>query len=936
MAEEKRLFLLDAYALIYRSYYAFIRTPMFNAAGLNTSCIFGFVNTLEELLSKEKPTHLAVAFDPAGPNFRHEMYPAYKANRDETPEDIKKSVPYIKEILNAYSIPILQVDGFEADDVIGTIAKKAERDGYQVYMMTPDKDYIQLLSDNIFIYKPSRSGSGIELVDKHKACADFKLKEPVQFIDILALMGDSSDNIPGAPGVGEKTAMKLIEQYETVENVIANASSLKGKLQETITNNTQQLLLSKQLATIATAISLEVNEEQLVMSAPNMEAIRSIFENLNFKTLEKRVMSRLQGFVAQAPVSAPKPTPVAQQSLLFDLPPAVETEAKPEVSFKTILDVPHNYILVNTTQEIDDLVQKLSLVSEFCFDTETTGLNVIQAQLVGMSFAWETAVAYYVPVPADHVEACALVSRFKSVFENETIRKIGQNIKFDILILKNYSIEVKGELFDTMLAHYLLQPEQRHNMNYLAETYLGYSPVHIEELIGEKGRGQLNMRSVSIDKIKDYAAEDADITYQLKEKLEPELKVANLGTLAQTLEMPLIYVLANMEYAGVNINTKALTDYAVVLREQILAIEAKIYTLAGVQFNISSPKQMGEILFERLKIGENAKLTKTKQYSTSEETLTQLLDKHEIVPLILEYRGLMKLLNTYVEALPRMINPRTGRIHTSYNQAIAATGRLSSVDPNLQNIPIRDENGRELRKAFVPSSDEFVLLSADYSQIELRIMAHFSKDANMIEAFSKNADIHTSTAAKIYGIAPEEVTREMRGKAKTANFGIIYGISAFGLSQRLNIPRKEASELIEGYFKNFPAVKAYMDASISVARSKGYVETIMGRRRYLPDIHSRNATVRGMAERNAINSPIQGSAADIIKLAMINIHRAIKESGLRSRMILQVHDELIFDVYKPEIDELKSLVIKEMQEAVKLDVPLLVEAGIGNNWLEAH
>ncbi len=933
MAEEKRLFLLDAYALIYRSYYAFIRTPMFNAAGLNTSCIFGFVNTLEELLSKEKPTHLAVAFDPAGPNFRHVMYPEYKANRDETPEDIKKSIPYIKEILKAYTIPILQIDGYEADDVIGTLAKTAERDGYKVYMMTPDKDYIQLLSDNIFIYKPSRSGSGIEMVDKHKACADFKLKDPVQFIDILALMGDSSDNIPGAPGVGEKTAMKLIEEYQTIENVFANTASLKGKLQDTIINNKEQIVLSKQLATISTTVPLEISEEELIMSMPDLEVIKALFENLNFKTLEKRVLSRLQGFSAPVASKGPAAKP-AQQSLLFDLPPVAE--AKPEVQYKTIKDVAHEYILADTPEKVDGLVQQLASLTEFCFDTETTGLNAIQAQLVGMSFAWEPAVAYYVPVPADHAAACALVSRFKPVFESETIRKIGQNIKFDILILKNYSIEVKGELFDTMLAHYLLQPEQRHNMNYLSETYLGYSPVHIEELIGEKGKGQLNMRSVSIEKIKEYAAEDADITYQLKERLQPELAGANLVSLAQTLEMPLIYVLAEMEYAGVKINTKALTDYAVILREQILSIESKIYTLAGVQFNISSPKQMGEILFDRLKIDENAKLTKTKQYSTSEETLTQLLDKHEIVPLILEYRGLMKLLNTYVEALPRMINPRTDRIHTSYNQAIAATGRLSSVDPNLQNIPIRDENGRELRKAFVPSGDEFVLLSADYSQIELRIMAHFSKDANMIEAFSKNADIHTSTAAKIYGILLEEVTREMRSKAKTANFGIIYGISAFGLSQRLNIPRKEASELIEGYFRNFPAVKAYMDASIAVARGKGYVETLMGRRRYLPDIHSRNATVRGMAERNAINSPIQGSAADIIKLAMINIHNAIKERGLRSRMILQVHDELIFDVHKPEIDELKSLVIKEMQEAVKLDVPLLVEAGIGNNWLEAH
>jgi DNA polymerase I len=932
MPAEKKLFLLDAYALIFRSYYAFIRNPMYNAEGLNTSCIFGFVNTLEELMSKEKPTHIAVAFDPSGPNFRHEMYPEYKANRDETPEDIKKSVPWIKEILKAYGIPILQVTGYEADDVIGTLAKKAESDGYQVYMMTPDKDYIQLLSDNIYIYKPSRSGSGIDVVDKVKACNEFNLKSPEQFIDILALMGDASDNIPGAPGIGEKTAMKLIGEFGSVVQLLQNIPSLKGKVQESIQNNQEKILLSQKLATIAIDVPLEVSEEELVVSKVDTEAIKKLFDTLNFKNLEKRVLSRISG---PSPVvnPSPSPSPSPAQNLLFDLPP-VESKALPK--YNTISDTAHDYVVVNTNESINDLINNLLKLNEFCFDTETTGLNSYQSQLVGMSFAWEKGKAYYVPVPANQDEAMTLVSKFRDVFGNLEIRKIGQNIKFDILILKGYSIEVKGEIFDTMLAHYLLQPELRHNMNYLAEQYLNYSPVPIEDLIGPKGKLQLNMRSVPLDKIKEYAAEDADITMQLKVILEEELRKKGLIELATTLEMPLVPVLADMERAGVKLNVKALFDYAYVLREEIIGIEQKIYALAGTPFNISSPKQMGEILFERLKIDSNVKLTKTKQYSTSEETLSMLLDRHEIVPLILEYRGLLKLLNTYVEALPKMINPATGKIHTSYNQALTSTGRLSSVDPNLQNIPIRDEKGREIRKAFIATDDEHILLSADYSQIELRIMAHFSKDENMVQAFRDNADIHTSTASKIYGVSMESVTREMRSKAKTANFGIIYGISAFGLSQRLRIQRKEAADLIEGYFKNFPAVKSYMDSSIRGAREKGYVETLFGRRRYLPDIHSNNGTVRGMAERNAINSPIQGTAADIIKIAMIRVGNEIKKRGLRSKMILQVHDELVFDVYKPELDEIKNLVIFEMEHAVNLDVPLLVDAGSGENWLEAH
>ncbi|MDP4207491.1 MAG: DNA polymerase I [Bacteroidota bacterium] len=921
MSGEKKLFLLDAYALIYRSYYAFIKNPMYNAEGLNTSCIFGFVNTLEEVLTKEKPTHIAVAFDPAGPNFRHQLYPEYKANRDETPEDIRKSIPYIKDILKAYGIPILQVDGFEADDVIGTLAKKAEADGYQVYMMTPDKDYIQLLSENIFIYKPSRFGNGIEVIDVVKACDSFKLLQPEQFIDILALMGDTSDNIPGAPGVGEKTAIKLVGEFQSVENLFDNIPLIKGKLKDIIVNNKEKIEISKKLARIDTLVPLEVSEEELIVSKPDLEQIKRLFLYLNFKNIEKRVLSRYN-------------TERVVQNTLFDLP--VASSSAMVNNFATIETTPHTYYLVDNYEKRNDLIKNLLEIDAFCFDTETTSLDVLQSQIVGMSFSWKKGEAYYVSIPADQNEARKIIYEFKSIFVNDSVLKIGQNIKFDILALKNYGIEVKGKIFDTMLAHYLLQPELRHNMNFLSEQYLNYTPVHIKELIGQKGRHQLNMRNVPAEKIKEYAAEDADVTWQLKDILEKDLVNAELNTLAESLEMPLVLVLADMEFAGVSLNTEALKDSAEILRNDIIELETKIISIAGIDFNISSPKQLGEVLFERLNIDPNAKKTKTKQYSTNEEVLAQLADRHEIIPIILEYRGLRKLLSTYVEALPKMINPNTGKIHTSFNQAVASTGRLSSNDPNLQNIPIREERGREIRRAFVPSAEDYVLLSADYSQIELRIMAHMSKDPNMLEAFRQNTDIHTSTAAKIYGVQPENVSREMRSKAKTANFGIIYGISAFGLSQRLNIPRKEAAELIEGYFKSFPGVKRYMDDSINLAREKGYVETIMGRKRILPDINSNNATVRGMAERNAINSPIQGSAADIIKLAMINIHRQMKRRNLCSKMILQVHDELVFDVFMPELKIVKEIVKYEMENAVKFDIPLLVEMGMGKNWLEAH
>jgi DNA polymerase I len=922
MAEQKKLFLLDAFALIFRSYYAFIRNPMFNSEGLNTSCIFGFVNTLEEVISKEKPTHIAVCFDPGGPNFRHEMFPQYKANRDAAPEDIIKSIPYIKEIIKAYGIPILQMDGFEADDIIGTIAKKAAVDGYTVYMMTSDKDYIQLLDEQIFMYKPSRTGLGVEILDRNKACAEFQLKTPDQFIDILALMGDSSDNIPGAPGVGEKTAVKLISEFQSVENLFENVASLKGKLQEIIANNQEQIKISKRLATIDIHVPIQVSEDELVLSKPDLETIKDLFAKLNFKSLEKRILSR---FAA----------PVFVQHTLFDLPQALDPQVR-EKKYETIKTTQHNYYLVDNDNKRSELIKQLLELSEICFDTETTTLDVIEAHIVGMSFAWKKGEAYYVPVPADIKEELIIINEFKPVFESN-IKKIGQNIKFDILVLKNYGIKVKGEIFDTMLAHYLLQPEQqRHNMNFLAEQFLNYTPVPIEDLIGQKGRHQQNMRSVPIEKIKEYAAEDADITNQLKIILEPELVKNELKLLADTVEMPLVNVLAAMEYAGVSLDTEALKESAEILRTDIIELEGKIIKTAGVEFNISSPKQLGEVLFERLNINSNAKKTKTKQYSTGEDILAQLADRHEIIPMILEYRGLRKLLSTYVEALPKLISSKSGKVHTSFNQAIASTGRLSSVDPNFQNIPIREERGREIRKAFVPSDKDRVLLSADYSQIELRIMAHMSNDENMLQAFLDNIDIHTSTAAKIFGVSTENVTREMRSKAKTANFGIIYGISAFGLSQRLNIPRKEAADLIEGYFKSFQGVKQYMDSNIREARDNGFVKTIMGRRRYLPDINSNNGTVRGMAERNAINSPIQGSAADIIKLAMINIHSKLEENDFKSKMILQVHDELVFDVYKPELEKIREIVKFEMENAVKLNVPLIVEIGTGNNWLEAH
>ncbi|HBX50360.1 MAG: DNA polymerase I [Bacteroidetes bacterium RIFOXYA12_FULL_35_11] len=940
---EKKLFLLDAYALIYRSYYAFIRNPRFNSKGLNTSAIFGFVNTLEDILKTQSPTHIAVAFDLSAPTFRHEFYPAYKANREETPEDIRKSVPIIKEILKAYNIALLEAPGYEADDVIGTLAKKAEKNGFITYMMTPDKDYGQLVSDTIFMYKPRRGEGDVEILGKNEICKNFSLIDPMQFIDILALWGDVSDNVPGAPGIGEKTAIKLISEFGNIDNIYANIDKLKGKQRESLEQNKEQVYRAKKLVTIAIDAPVELDEQILMLHKPDNQKLKTIFEELEFRTMAQRLIVQ----PADPALAMVEETPVQpEQKQQYSIPqqgmlnlfgdeqlPTVTTAQK---SFKTIQDVEHNYHLITDKEKRSELISKLSSLNEFCFDTETTGLEAIDTEIVGLSFSYKTGEAFYVPIPINREEAQSLINEFKLVFENTEIKKIGQNIKYDMLMLKAYDIDVKGEIFDTMLAHYLLQPELRHNMNFLAESYLNYSPVPIENLIGKKGKNQMSMRSVALEQISEYAGEDADITWQLKEIFEKELEKNNLSALAQKVEMPLARVLADMEFTGVSLNTKALNIFAQQLVEEIMQIEKEIYTLSGMEFNISSPQQLGKVLFDHLKISSDAKKTKTDQYSTGEEVLEKIVDAHPVIPKILEFRSLKKLHSTYVEALPKLIHKKTGKIHTSYNQALVSTGRLSSNNPNLQNIPIREERGREIRKAFIPSTAEHVFLSADYSQVELRIMAHLSQDTAMIDAFIHDEDIHAATAAKIFNIPLTEVTSDMRRKAKTANFGIIYGISSFGLAQRLSISRSEAKQLIDGYFLTYPKVKKYMDQSIFIAREKGYVETILGRRRFLPDINSKNAIVRGVAERNAINAPIQGSAADIIKIAMINIFSQFEKENLKSKMIMQVHDELNFDVLKSELDVVKNIVRNEMQQAIQLSVPLTVDIGVGENWLEAH
>ena len=924
---DKRLFLLDAYALIYRAYYGLIKNPRINSKGVNTSAIFGFVNTLEEVLRKENPTHIAVGFDPAGPTFRHEAFEQYKAQREETPEVIRQSVPVIKEIIRAYNIPLIEVAGYEADDVIGTLAKEAEKAGFDTYMMTPDKDYGQLVSPHIFIYKPLFGGN-FEVRGVEEVTAKYGIERPEQVIDILGLMGDASDNIPGCPGIGEKTAMKLVQEFGSIENLLAGTEKLKGATKTKIESHTEEIKFSKFLATIKTDVPVTFDEEALRRSPVDEEALRKIFEELEFRNLAERILGK------NTPTSpAAESAPV--QGSLFDL---FATEGTSEEKYSTLRDVnstTHTYQLFNKEEDMVRLAHTLETCQKFAFDTETTGIEPMTAELVGMSFAIDEGEAYYVPVPDEKAAAERIVNIFKKALENPSSQKIGQNIKYDYIMMRRYGVRPAGAFFDTMVAHYLLQPEQRHNMDYLAEIYLGYKTIHIEELIGPKGKGQRSMRDVAPEQVCPYAAEDADITLQLKNRLEAELAREGMEPLFYDIEMPLVRVLAEMEICGVRIDTEALRRSSADLGKRLAAIEQEIYELAGTPFNISSARQVGEILFERLKIDEKARKTKTGQYSTTEEVLEKLRYRHPVVDKILTYRGLRKLLSTYIDALPELINPATGKIHTSFNQTVTATGRLSSSNPNLQNIPIRDDEGREIRRAFIPEEGA-LFFSADYSQIELRIMAHLSGDPAMTEAFVSGHDIHAATAAKIYKVGIDEVTKEMRRKAKTANFGIIYGISTFGLAERLNIPRSEAKQLIDGYFETFPRVKQYMEQSIEVAREKGYVETLNGRKRMLPDINSHNSVVRGYAERNAINAPIQGSAADIIKIAMVRIFDRFEREGLQAKMILQVHDELNFTVPLTEIDTVSRIVKEEMERAATLRVPLIADTGTGSNWLEAH
>ena len=921
-----KLFLIDAYALIYRSYYAFIKNPRINSKGVNTSAVFGFINTLEDVLKREQPTHIAVAFDPKGPTFRHEAFEQYKAQREETPEVIRQSVPVIKEVIQAYHIPILEVPYYEADDVIGTVAKQAAANGFEVYMMTPDKDYGQLVADHIYMYRP-KFGGDYEVLGVSEVLEKYQLQSTEQVIDLLGLMGDTADNIPGCPGVGEKTAQKLLAEFGSIENLLANTDKLKGAQKKKVEENVEQIRFSKFLATIKTDVPITFDAELCKRVAPDEDRLVELYTELEFKTF----INRLKG--ESLVVSSSKEPKAAVQYDLFATEPVVESEVS---SLADITTMPHSYYLADTAEKQIALCEQLLQEKSFAFDTETEGLDPLTADLVGMSFAIREQEAWYVPVPANREEATDIVLRLAPALQHPEIEKVGQNIKFDILALRKYGVRVKGPLFDTMLAHYLLNPELRHGMDYLAETYLKYKTVPIEDLIGPKGKKQASMRTVPIEQIKEYAAEDADVTLRLKHYFAPLLKQEGLESLFFEMEMPLIYVLAEMEATGVKLDTNALKQSSEVLSQQLSTLEESIYDLAGQSFNINSTKQVGEILFDKLKLDEKAKKTKTGGYSTSEEVLEKIRGKHPIVDKLLEYRGIKKLLSTYIDALPALIHPETGKIHTSFNQAVTATGRLSSTNPNLQNIPVRDELGREIRKAFIADDDDCIFFSADYSQIELRLMAHLSNDPHMVEAFCSGADIHAATAAKIYGIPVEEVTSDMRRKAKTANFGIIYGISVFGLAERLSIPRAESKELIDGYFQTYPRIKEYMEESIRVAKEKGYVETLFKRKRFLPDINSHNAIVRGYAERNAINAPIQGSAADIIKLAMIRIHQRFEAEHLKSRMILQVHDELNFNVRKEEFDRVKEIVLDCMEHVLQLRVPLIADCGEGKNWLEAH
>ncbi|MCF0159537.1 MAG: DNA polymerase I [Bacteroidaceae bacterium] len=920
----EKLFLLDAYALIYRAYYALIRTPRINSKGLNTSAIMGFVNTLEDVLKNQNPTHIGVAFDPAGPTFRHEAYPEYKAQREATPEDIKKSIPIIKNIIRAYRIPILEVPGFEADDVIGTLSEQASQKGIETYMMTPDKDYAQLVKENVFMFRPKHGGNEYEILDIEGVKQKYGFERTEQMIDYLGLMGDASDNVPGCPGVGEKTAQKLIAEFGTIDNLLLHTDQLKGAMRKKVEENVEQIKFSKFLVTINTQAPIELNLEELARKEPDTEALTQLFEELEFRSLTNRVLKK----------DKPAAVNEVKELNLFSILEGEDTEAVFDSNLSGIETASVDYQLIETKEEREKLCDYLFTSKILSLDTETTSTDAISAELVGLSFSVKENEAFYVPIPSDPQAAKEMVGEFKKLYEDETILKIGQNLKYDINVLANYDIEVKGEMFDTMVAHYLLQPEGQHNMDYLAEVYLHYKTIHIDELIGAKGKGQRNMRELPPTHVYRYACEDADVTLKLKNKLEPELKKNGLEELFYQIEMPLVPVLAYMERNGARINTDSLKETSLHFTERMNAIEQEIYALAGEQFNIASPKQVGEILFDKMKIVDKPKKTKTGQYVTSEDVL-QSLKGHAIVGKILEHRGLKKLLGTYVEALPALINQKTGKIHTSYNQTVTATGRLSSSNPNLQNIPIRDDDGKEIRKAFIPD-DRCLFFSADYSQIELRIMAHLSQDENMIEAFKSGYDIHAATAAKVFKKPINEVTREERSKAKTANFGIIYGISVFGLAERMNVSRGEAKELIDGYFETYGGVKNYMGKSKETAREKGYIETLFKRRRSLPDINSKNAVVRGYAERNAINAPIQGSAADIIKVAMIRIYQRFKQENIQSKMILQVHDELNFSVLPEEKEKVQQIVIEEMQNAYAMRVPLVADSGFGSNWLEAH
>ena len=946
---QKRLFLLDAYALIFRGYYAFIKNPRINSKGMDTSAILGFMNSLIDVIKREKPDHLAVAFDKGGSDYRLEMYTEYKANRDETPEAIKIAVPYIQQLLQAMHIPIVEVSGFEADDLIGTIAKKAEKQGYQVFMVTPDKDFGQLVSENIFMYRPARLGNDIEIWGIEEVKAKFEVQDPLQVIDFLAMMGDAVDNIPGLPGVGEKTAKKFLAEYGSIENLLDNTHQLKGAIKDKIEANKEQGLLSKKLATILLDCPVEFDEEAYELSKPDVEKTDALFQELEFRQL-KTQFDKLFGSgkeydeisttgddsKPQAKKSVVKKTAENQMDL-FGFSDDDSDEPKSHSFYATLENTSHFYQIVQGDLPLKLLLQNLQNQTSVCFDTETTGIDAINAELVGLALSWEKGKGFYIPFPENQEEAQALIDKFKPFFENENIEKIGQNIKYDLKVLANYGVEVKGNLFDTMIAHYLINPDMRHNMDVLSETYLKYSPKSIETLIGKKGKNQLSMRDVALEDIKEYATEDADITFQLKEHFQPILERVGTKKLFDEIEVPLIQVLADMEREGINLDENFLKSMSVDMQKEIETFENTIYEEAGEKFNLASPKQLGDILFDKLKIGgAKQKKTKTGQYATGEEVLSYLANEHQIVKDILEWRQLVKLKSTYVDALPEQVDKKTQRVHTDYMQTVAATGRLSSNNPNLQNIPIRTERGRQIRKAFIARDENYTLLSADYSQIELRIIAALSGEDNMIAAFQNNEDIHRSTAAKVFNISPEEVTKEQRSNAKTVNFGIIYGVSAFGLSNQISLSRKESAELIDAYYKTYPKLKSFMANQVDFARDNGYVETISGRRRYLKDINSANAVVRGAAERNAVNAPIQGSAADIIKIAMINIHKRLKEDNYKSKMLLQVHDELVFDVHNSEIEKIQPMIKHEMENAFKMTVPLEVEVGLGKDWLEAH